>query len=166
MKRSPPCRSLRLLLIENDPHDALLVHAALSATRDESSSSFELIHVIHANRLSAALRRLEKGGIDVVLMGLSWPDPDSQRTPPCNILQAEAPGVPLVVLTRHEHENIEREAKGKGAEEYLGKDRLDGSTLSRALHRAIEHQQVRLALERLERDTRTRDARAVTSASR
>ena len=164
MNSSRTYRSLRLLLIENDADDALLVHAALSAMRDESAASFELIHVLHTNRLSTALQRLAKGGIDAVLMGLSRPD--GQGTPASRIVQAEAPTVPLVVLARHEQDLPGCAARRDSAEEYLHKDQLDGSTLSRALHRAIERQHVRMTLERLERDTRVWDAREEASAPR
>lgn len=162
MKDALPCRSLRLLLIEGDAHDALLVRTALSAMRDESAASFELIHVLHVSRLSTALQRLAKGGIDAVLMGLSWLD--GPGSPASRIVQAEAPTVPLVVLARHEHGLPGCEARQDGAEEYLHKDQIDGCTLSQALHRAIERQHVSRTLKRLEQDTRARDARAVASA--
>lgn len=161
MKDSPTYQCLRILLIEDNPNDALQIRTALSALRDESFPAFELVHVIHASRLSAALQRLTKGGIDVILAGLSLPD--SHWTPACRTLRKHAPNVPMVVLTKRENELFELTVKRDGIEECLSKDRLDGSVLSRTLHRELERQHVRTTLNRLEHDTRASEARKMTS---
>ncbi len=145
--------SLRILLIEDNPDDVLLVRSALSALHDDHAGSFELIHVIHVDRLSVALQRLAKGGIDVILMGLSVPD--SLGIPVRAILQSEASTVPLIVLAAR----ADDDADAPDAGECLYKDRLDGETLNNALHGAIERQYVKATLERLEQDTRARDTR-------
>ena len=60
--------SIRVLLVEDNPGDARLVQDALEQAGDGR------IELVHVDRLSAGLVRLEEGGIDLVLLDLLLPD--------------------------------------------------------------------------------------------
>ena len=59
--------ALRLLLIEDNPHDARFVRLMLADVRPTPS-------LVHDSYLDGGLRHLAKGGFDCVLLDLSLPD--------------------------------------------------------------------------------------------
>ena len=65
---------LNILLVEDNPDDALLIEAALA---ESENGRFKLQHVI---RLSEGLEVLSQGGIDVVLLDLFLPDSHGPET--------------------------------------------------------------------------------------
>ena len=84
-------KSIKVLLIEDSPTCALMIRTMLSEVK---VAEFELES---ADRLSTGLNRLAQGGIDVVLLDLTLPD--SQGLDTVARTQAQAGGVPIVVLT-------------------------------------------------------------------
>jgi CheY-like chemotaxis protein len=126
--------SPRVLVVEDNEDDALLVQRAL----DRTTRPFTRERVV---RLSAALDRLARGGIDVVLLDLSLPDAER--------IGAEHPFVPVVVLTGLEDEDVGLKAVQGGAQDYLVKGNLDPRLLDRSLRYAIERKRAEQALARL-----------------
>src|ERR1700694_2123208 len=120
----------KILLIENDPAAAEKIRAALARG---GSGSFELEWV---RQLSEGMGRLSKRGIAAVLLPLSLPD--SQGIETFDKLFTAAPDVPILILGANANEALAKEAVGRGAEDYLLPDHLDGYSLPRALHNAIE----------------------------
>lgn len=122
---------LKVLLIEDNSGDAELVSRML---REASDPSFV---VEHANRFSAGLDRLVRGGIDLVLLDLKLPD--GQGLELVDQACARAAAVPIVVLTgTYKEESIAIQALQRGAQDYLFKDRLDSEVLVRAIRYSIE----------------------------
>ena len=128
----------KILLIENDPAAAEKIRAALARA---GSGSFELEWV---RQLSEGMGRLSKRGIAAVLLALSLPD--SQGIETFDKLFTAAPDVPILILGANANEALAKEAVGRGAEDYLLPDHLDGYSLPRALHNAIERRTVEDAL--------------------
>src|SRR6202140_1329588 len=128
----------KILLIENDPAAAEKIRAALARG---GSGSFELEWV---RQLSEGMGRLSKRGIAAVLLALSLPD--SQGIETFDKLFTAAPDVPILILGANANEALAKEAVGRGAEDYLLPDHLDGYSLPRALHNAIERRTVEDAL--------------------
>ena len=121
---------LKILLVEDNPGDARLVREMLvDAGRDETA-------VVGVDRLSDGLRRLGAESFDAVLLDLSLPD--SQGLDTLKTLHAQATGVPLVVMTGLEDEEVAARALRQGAQDYLVKGRFDGDLLLRAVGHAIE----------------------------
>ena len=54
-----------------------------------------------------------------------------------HIFQA-SPGTPILVLSHSEHEDYAKETVQRGAQDYILDDRLDGYSLSKALHNMLE----------------------------
>jgi signal transduction histidine kinase/DNA-binding response OmpR family regulator len=145
----------RVLLVEDNPGDADMVHLALE---DAEPGAFEVDHV---ERLSAALARVtEPSPPDVILLDLSLPDAfelDGLRR-----LSVAAPDVPVVVLTGSANQEIGPAAIQAGAQDYLIKG-ADAALLPRALRYAIERHE-RATQARLLAEERA--ARAEAEAAR
>ncbi|WP_342378582.1 hybrid sensor histidine kinase/response regulator [Myxococcus stipitatus] len=141
-------RPLRLLLVEDNPGDALLLQEEL---REVGTTHFEVLHV---ERLAEAVRMVsQEGRVDAVLLDLSLPDGHGLgNIPP--LLQA-APSVPLVVLTGTDDERLAVRAVHEGAQDYLVKGQVSGPLLVRALRYAIERKRVEEGLKREEAARRT-----------
>lgn len=143
-----------VLLVEDNPGDARLIKESLS---DVSGNPFDLET---ADRLATALRRLSAGGIDAVLLDLALPDSKGSDT--FNKAKAQAPTVPIIVLTGLGDEALALKMVQEGAQDYVTKIDLKGSVLSRAIRYAIEReksdQQIRRFNEELEERVRERTA--------
>jgi len=119
---------IQLLLVEDDPGDALLVESLLAGVASN-------VDVTRVERLQEAAEMLP-GGIDCVLLDLGLPDAIGLEA--VERLRAAAPDAAIVVLTGHEDEQRGVDALSRGAEDYLVKGSVDGPLLARAIRYAIE----------------------------
>lgn len=133
-----------ILLIEDNPDDALLIQELLA---DTGSASFDWVW---AERLSEGLDRLATGKIDVVLLDLSLPDSHGLET--FTTAQTQAPDVPIIMLTGLDDEELAVQAVQKGAQDYLTKNRLEGQLLVRSLRYAVERQNLLAEVVRQSRE--------------
>ena len=140
MKRTmiTPILPPKILLVENNPAAADEICAALAAA---GSGSFDMEWV---RQLSDAVTRLNKGGIDAVLLELSLPDSHGIET--FDKLFIAAPDVPILILGGNANETLAKQAVGRGAQDYLPPRHLDSYSLPRALRNAIERKVVEDAL--------------------
>jgi len=129
---------LRILLVEDNPGDVLLIQETLGDRHGE----FALESV---ERLAAALERLRTGGIHVVLLDLTLPDSAGLGT--FTAVRTNAPDVPIVVLTGLSDEALAVATVRAGAQDYLVKGQVDGNLLGRTIRYAFERHQVRRQLE-------------------
>jgi two-component system sensor histidine kinase UhpB len=109
--------------------------------------------------LSSGLARLKDGGIDVLLLDLGLPD--SRGLAALSRVQAQAPGVPVVVLSGADDEQLAMEAVREGAQDYLVKTHADLHLLTRSLRYAIQRKRAAEAL----RESEERLRLAVTAAN-
>lgn len=121
----------RLLLVEDNRADAALVGYLL---RDRFDA--DVYEVIEAGTLAAALASIGGNRFACVLLDLGLPDADGMDT--VRAVRAEAPELPLVVLTGHDDEQLGIESLHCGAQDYLVKGQIDGRLLTRAISFAIE----------------------------
>jgi len=148
MKAKP----VSVLLIEDNPGDARLIGESLA---EIASTPFRLQT---ADSLSAGLRRLAHQRIDVILLDLTLPDSHGLDT--FVRVQAEAPQVPVVVLSGLDNESLAIEAVRQGAQDYLVKGRTDSGLLSRSMRYAIERKGAEERLQELyEQEKRLRQER-------
>jgi signal transduction histidine kinase len=143
-----------VLLIEDNPGDARLIQELLA------NGSGDQFDVETADRLGTALVRLRAGGVDALLLDLSLPD--SQGWDTFDKVKAQAPSVPIVVLTGLRDEALALRMVQEGAQDFVAKIELNGGVLPRAIRYAIERekseQQIRKFNEELEERVRTRTA--------
>lgn len=135
---------IHVLLIEDNPGDARLLRELLQET---GSSQFELVH---ADRFSEALARLNERRFDVVLLDLSLPDAHGLET--ISRLGGQAEGMPIVILTGLNDEEIAIKALQQGAQDYLVKGQADGQLLARALRYAIQRHKAEESLKARNRE--------------
>lgn len=143
-----------VLLVEDNPGDARLIRESLT---DLTGNMFDLEIT---DRLASALLRLKAGGIDAILLDLALPD--SKGTDTFSRARAQAPTVPIIVLTGLGDEALALKMVQEGAQDYVTKIDLNGSVLSRAIRYAIERersdQQIRSFNAELEERVRERTA--------
>jgi two-component system sensor histidine kinase/response regulator len=143
-----------VLLIEDNPGDARLIQELLA------NGTGDRFDVETADRLVTALVRLRAGGIDALLLDLSLPD--SQGWDTFDKVKAQAPSVPIVVLTGLRDEALALRMVQGGAQDFVAKIELSGGVLPRAIRYAIERekseQQIRRFNEELEERVRARTA--------
>lgn len=134
-------RPISVLLVESDPQG----HASLQEVFDAASHArFEVEWV---RRLSDALERLSKGGIDVVLLDLDLPDSVGVNT--FERTNAFAPDVPIVVLTALDDQALAMRLVQAGAQDYLLKGSVQPDILIRSLLYALERHRLLSALRSL-----------------
>jgi serine phosphatase RsbU (regulator of sigma subunit) len=129
-----PGTRLRVLLIEDDDGDALLVEEMLADTA--VPISLERVETLSA-ALSAPLTA------DCVLLDLQLPDALGLGGLPR--LGQHAPGVAVVVLTGQHDQATGVAAVAAGAQDYLVKDQVDGPLLVKALRFARERKRAEQA---------------------
>jgi PAS domain S-box-containing protein/putative nucleotidyltransferase with HDIG domain len=124
---------INILLIEDDPGDVQLIKEMLT---EGSGAQFTLECV---DRLSTGLTRLVANDIGLVLLDLGLPD--SQGFDTFAKTQAQAPRVPIVVLSNLDDEAMAMRTVREGAQDYVVKGQLDSHALAHTIRYAIERQQ-------------------------
>jgi diguanylate cyclase (GGDEF)-like protein len=130
--------ALRVLSIEDNPGDAILVREML---RDASPDGFVLES---ADRLSTAVGCLLDGAVDCVLLDLSLPDAEGLEA--LAQVRTVALDVPIIVLTGRSDEVLAVQAVHEGAQDYLIKGQVDARLLSRSINYAIERKRAEVEL--------------------
>jgi PAS domain S-box-containing protein len=88
---------------------------------------------------TAALDRLSdrtKDDVAAVLMDLLLPA--GQELDAFDRIFLASPGIPILVLSNSEHEEVAKQAVQRGAQDFILDDRLDSYSLSKALHNMLE----------------------------
>ena len=125
---------IRVLLIEDSPSYAEVIRIMLDKIQD---TRFELLD---AKRLSDGLHYLGENGADIILLDLKLPDSEGIET--FNKVYNKAQGLPIIVLTVTDNDELALEAVQKGAQDYLVKEQVDKKSLIHAIRYAIERKHV------------------------
>ena len=141
-------RLIKVLLIEDNPDDVLLIREALAVI---SGAPVDLESV---DRLQDGLERLAEERFDVVLLDMGLPD--SQGLETVEKICAEAPGVPIVVLTGLDDEALGVKAVRAGAQDFLTKGQMDSRIMIRAIGYAIERHRLLTEIERQQHELEVR----------
>ncbi|SDC11746.1 PP2C family protein-serine/threonine phosphatase [Actinokineospora iranica] len=140
---------VRVLLVEDDPGDALLVEELLA----EVNAPFRLTRA-HSVREAEPLL----AGQDCVLLDLGLPDASGLQA--LRQLEQARADVAVVVLTGLADEQQGMAAVAAGAQDYLVKGQVDGDLLSRVIRYAVE----RVRTEEIQRQLREERLRATEKA--
>jgi MinD-like ATPase involved in chromosome partitioning or flagellar assembly/ActR/RegA family two-component response regulator len=124
----------KILLIEDNPADARLIQETLSGM---SGAELDLWW---ADRLSTGLKQLAEAKVSVVLLDLSLPD--SQGLDTLTKLRAQAPDVPVIVVTGLDDEDLALRAAREGAQDYVLKGSINPQTMARLIRFAIERHKI------------------------
>jgi sigma-B regulation protein RsbU (phosphoserine phosphatase) len=142
--------ALTVLLVEDNPGDSRLIQLMLE---DAGDGLFEVVTVDH---LEAALNRLAAGGIGLVLSDLSLPDSHGLET--FTRLHAQAPHVPIIVLSGLNDTTLALQAVHEGAQDYLIKGEVEGQLLVRAMRYAVERKRMSEQLAHYAEELRAKNA--------
>jgi diguanylate cyclase (GGDEF)-like protein len=129
---------LRLLLVEDNPGDAVLVREMLHTALEDQ---VELVHVDALEQACAQVLEVEAA---CVLLDLSLPD--AVGLDAVTRMQAAAPDIPIVVLTGLDDETLALSAVQHGAQDYLIKGQVDEGLIARSIRYAIERKRAEVAL--------------------
>jgi signal transduction histidine kinase/DNA-binding response OmpR family regulator len=138
----PESKRMKLLLVEDNADDALLIQ--------ETLCDITAIEIVWAERLSQAKAHLVRGQFDAVLLDLSLPD--AQGLESIGQVRSQAPGVPIVVLTGLRDEETAVKAVEQGAQDFLIKGQVDGHLLARSLRYAIQRHRAEERLKERNRE--------------
>ncbi len=133
-------KPLQVLVVEDNASDALLLQQMFS----KDGGSFQLTHML---RMSDAQAHLAKSGVDIILLDMDLPD--GQGLDIVRRAQAVAPGVPVIVLTGLDDEELAADAMKEGAQDYLIKGQIESRALPRALRHAIERHRMQLETDQI-----------------
>jgi diguanylate cyclase (GGDEF)-like protein len=133
-----PARPLRVLAVEDNPGDAVLVREML---READPTGFDLVH---ARTLAGGMDVLVAAGADCVLLDLSLPDAEGLDA--LAQVQNVSLDVPVIVLSGRSDERLAVRAVQEGAQDYLIKGQVDARLLARAINYAIERKRVEVEL--------------------
>lgn len=125
---TPPAQVL--LLVEDNPGDAMLVSELLHPTAHEQYD------VLHVPQMAAAVQALRTRSVDVVVLDLRLPDcagVDAVRA-----VRKVTSEVPIVVLTGNDDDRLAMECIDAGAQDYLPKSEVRERNLRRAIGYAIK----------------------------
>ncbi|HEX7588010.1 MAG TPA: PAS domain S-box protein, partial [Anaerolineae bacterium] len=134
-----PDRSIRALLIEDDPADAHLIRERLAGAVLGPTPAMDL-KLMRTGRLDAGLAMLAEQAFDVVLLDLSLPD--SSGIVNLKKVRSQSPRVPIIVFGGSSDDAAVLEALREGAQEYLVKGHANGAALIRAIQSAMARQPV------------------------
>ncbi|MHA7134940.1 PP2C family protein-serine/threonine phosphatase [Oerskovia turbata] len=120
---------LRVLLVEDDDGDALLVEELLDDARVK-------VELHRARSLDVALEVLRLHDVHCVLLDLGLPDAVGLSA--VERLQARRDPPALVVLTGHTGIDVGVQAVAAGADDYLVKGEVDGDLLGRSVRYSVQ----------------------------
>jgi len=119
---------IRILLIEDNPDDAMLVEMLLKTDRG-------IFDVELADTLAKGLKRIKEGQIDVILLDLMLPDSVGFTT--FSKMQSEATSIPIIIMASLNNESMATRAIRKGAQDYFVKSQIGRNNLERAIMYAV-----------------------------
>ena len=121
-----PNRPIGVLLVEDNPGDAILIRRMLSGMKGE-------FDVMHVSSLLEALQCLQKESFDVILLDLGLPDSAGLDT--LTRVRGQVPNVTIIVTTGLSEREIAVLALSGGAQDFFAKERIDARSLSRSIFR-------------------------------
>lgn len=133
---------IMILLIEDDPNDAMFLERALSTAQDLT------VHIVHVGLLEKGFEILVSGDVGLIILDLSLPDA-ALGTDAVARTHDVAPEVPIVVLTGLDDETTALEAMRLGAQDYLVKDQVNCQLLIRSIRYALERKRAEENTRRL-----------------
>jgi signal transduction histidine kinase len=149
----------KVLLIEDNPADALLIQESLAEAGD---NAFELET---ADTLAKGLNHLNTLKVDAVLLDLALPDSFGIET--FVRARAQALGVAIIVLTGLNDDSLGLKLVQGGAQDFVAKVDVSGNNLTRAILYAVERERLEIEFRKLnaELEERVKERTAELEAS-
>ncbi|HNV85496.1 MAG TPA: EAL domain-containing protein [Candidatus Omnitrophota bacterium] len=123
-------KDFTILLVEDNPDDVFLTKEILSRM------NFKSLRVEWAESLQHSLNYLAHSKVDLILLDLTLPDSRGIET--VVKIKAQSPQTPIIVITVLDDEALAIETLKQGAQDYLTKEQLNASFLSRSIRYSIK----------------------------
>ena len=123
-----------ILLVEDNPLHVRLVRSMLADIWPDVED------LRHARKLEAAVEEVRAYEPECILLDLILPDAEGLQA--VNALLAEAPHVPIVVLSAHEDDALAIQAVSEGAQDYLVKGTIGPEALAKSIQFAIQRHRI------------------------
>jgi len=137
--------ALRILLVEDDGVDRLEIRRMLQR------GSPQAYEICEATGMEEALRALEDGAWDCVLLDYRLPDGDGLELLQALGAEDGRPFPPIVLMTAYGDDRVAIDAVRRGAQDYLVKGGFDAQGLDRAIRHATERHRMLEALHEASR---------------
>ncbi|CAN5418111.1 hypothetical protein BH11BAC2_BH11BAC2_18050 [soil metagenome] len=134
---------INILLVEDNPGDALLIRQALTESLYKTASLFE------ADTLANAIRFKDKRVI-LLLLDLGLPDCDGLQT--VKVIKEHFPDSAVIVLTGLDDEQMAVDTLREGAQNFLNKSEVDYKVLERTIRFSLERHMIIQQLKRVENE--------------
>src|SRR5688572_21819774 len=134
---------INVLLIEDDADDVFLIQKIV----EKSGTLRPPVYLKTASTIKDGLKAVQESNVDIVLLDLSLPD--SRGLDTLKVVLAQAPSLPIIILTALDDEATALGALGYGAQDYIVKDHISPTYFKRSLLYAIERQRIKKDLEQL-----------------
>jgi signal transduction histidine kinase len=141
---------LRIGLVEDNPGDARLIEEML---REPPALPFTMTL---STRIEELFENLDRETIDVLLLDLGLPDSQGIKT--FHRINERKPGLPIVIFSGAEDEQLASEAVSGGAQDYLVKGHIDSYLLKRSIRYAMERKRAEEEIRIRNRDLEHRVA--------
>ncbi len=142
-RRQAPASRIRLLVVEDNAVDCLLVSRALATDAGLQAEA------VMAHRLGEALDKLRDSRFDLVILDLGLIESEGLDT--YRRVRAADGHIPIIVLTGLEDEMVGEMAVREGAQDYLIKNELRGKALIRSIRYAIDRSHLEARLRQSQR---------------
>jgi len=137
----PYAEIIRVLLIEDNPADVRLLKECFS----ELANVLFLVH--DAGSIASAVQLVSEKHFDVILLDLTLPDSAGLET--LRRMHAQAPDIPIIVMSGMADDDLALTAMRHGAQDYLLKGQFDIDLLSRAIRYTIERKRAEAEIKKL-----------------
>lgn len=142
-------KNIAVLLVEDDPDDALLIREMLETANLPGYSPVPL-EITHCKKLSDGLACLGENRVDIILLDLNLPDSHGAET--YERVLAAAGDVPVIAMTGLDNEPMGVAAINRGVQDYLVKGQISDVLLSRSIRYSLERHRLMKELKRVIRD--------------
>jgi CheY-like chemotaxis protein len=129
------CKSFQILLVEDNPHDALLIRRTILRQGQDNWNLVQVERLNEAIDLCHEYQRLTSSTFDIVLLDLRLPDSSGLET--VTQFRAVFPHLPIVVLTGLDDETLALKTIRVGAQDYLIKEVTTIKQLQQSIQFAI-----------------------------
>jgi len=127
-------KSIKVLLLEDNPGDVRLIKEMLSDT------SITIFNMINCESIENAKDRIEKEKFDVILLDLNLPNSQGYKT--FEKIHDIKPETPIVVLTGINDDSLGEKTVRNGAQDYLVKGEINSQLLARVLLYSISRKRI------------------------